>query len=124
MAHALKKRTHLEPIVKLRLDRIAEYAIPSCFDYLALILVRSLFERLTTCVERKLEQGTTRRIIEPNTDISEVKSLLLLLSARIEAFIVSLPSVMKTVAVLTHKDSTRAQLVLISARTQTSRYAV
>ena len=41
------------------------------------------------CIESKLERGTIRRILESNADVPEVKDLLVKISARIEAFLVS-----------------------------------
>ena len=55
----------------------------------ALINLRSTFAQLAASVEAKLERGTTRRVLESNADVAEVKDLLVKLSARIEAFIVS-----------------------------------
>ena len=54
-----------------------------------LIYSRSTFVQLAASVEGKLERGTTRRVLESNADVAEVKDLLVKLSARIEAFIVS-----------------------------------
>jgi len=51
--------------------------------------LRSTFAQLAASVEAKLERGTTRRVLESNADVAEVKDLLVKLSARIEAFIVS-----------------------------------
>ena len=49
----------------------------------------SSFGQLLTCVEAKLERGTTSRFFESNEDVTEIKDLLTKISARIEAFLVS-----------------------------------
>jgi len=49
----------------------------------------SSLERLAACVEAKLERGTTKRVLESNGDVVEVKDLLVKISALIEAFLVS-----------------------------------
>jgi len=48
-----------------------------------------LFSRLTASVQEKQSRGTVKRILESNADIAEIKQLLVKISARIEAFVVS-----------------------------------
>jgi len=47
------------------------------------------FSRLTACIEAKLARGTVKRTLESQADVNEVKDLLMKISARIEAFVVS-----------------------------------
>ena len=47
------------------------------------------FERLTQCAEEKLERGAVRRVLESKADVTEVKDILIKISARVEAFLVS-----------------------------------
>ena len=54
-----------------------------------------MFSRLTASVEEKQSRGTVKRILESNADIAEIKDLLIKISARIEAFVVSVASVFK-----------------------------
>ena len=49
----------------------------------------SSFTRLTACIEAKQERGIVRRVLESKSDIDEVKGLLIKITARIEAFLVS-----------------------------------
>ena len=64
--------------------------------------------RLTACIEVKQERGTVRRALESQTDVAEVKDILLKISARIEAFIVSPSLLHRVLWVLTVNGSTRA----------------
>jgi len=47
------------------------------------------FSMLTACIEAKQERGTVRRVLESQADVTEIKNILIKISARIEAFIVS-----------------------------------
>jgi len=47
------------------------------------------FSRLTACIEAKRERSAVRRVPESKSDVKEVKELLLKITARIEAFLVS-----------------------------------
>ena len=64
--------------------------------------------RLTACIEAKQERGTVRRVLESQADVAEVKEILLKISARIEAFIVSVSLLHRILWVLTVNGSTRA----------------
>jgi len=86
---ALSKRNYVDPNLTQRLESIAE----SVMSYL-LVLTRLTcdyrsFSRLTACIEAKQERSTVRRVLESKSDVKEVKELLLKITARIEAFLVS-----------------------------------
>jgi len=49
-----------------------------------------------------------RRVLESQADVAEVKEILIKISARIEAFIVSISSLYRVLWVLTADGSTRA----------------
>ena len=66
------------------------------------------FLRLTVCIEAKQERGTVRRVLESQADVAEVKEILLKISARIEAFIVSVSLLHRMISVLTANGSTKA----------------
>jgi len=52
----------------------------------------SSFTRITVCIEAKQERGIVRRVLESKSDVAEVKDLLMKITARIEAFLVSVVS--------------------------------
>jgi len=86
---ALNKRSHLDPNLLQRLENIAE-----CVTHLIqnLLLIRHeyrSFSMLTACIEAKQARGTVRRVLESQADITEIKDILVKISARIEAFLVS-----------------------------------
>jgi len=89
VTRAYGDRNLLDPNLKLRLDHIVTWVSPRRSYVHALIYLKSTFAQLASSVEAKLERGTTRRVLESNADVAEVKDLLVKLSARIEAFIVS-----------------------------------
>ena len=64
-----------------------------------------LFSRLTASVEEKQSRGRVKRILESNADIAEIKDLLIKISARIEAFVVSVASVFKVMLMLLQYES-------------------
>jgi len=88
---ALSRRDHLDPNLKQRLDNIAEYILILQNPPSGLLLMRICrsFSRLTASIEAKLARGTVKRVLESQADVNEVKDLLMKISARIEAFVVS-----------------------------------
>ena len=89
VTRAYGDRNLLDPNLKLRLDNIVTWVDQRHVYIHLLTYSRSTFVQLAASVEAKLERGTTRRVLESNADVAEVKDLLVKLSARIEAFIVS-----------------------------------
>ena len=91
VSSAYGKRNHINPSLKQRLDSIAMCVNIFCrFSGDRCNFLRfSSFERLAVCIEAKLERGTAKRVFQSNEDIAEIKDLLGKISARIEAFLVS-----------------------------------
>ena len=88
MANAYGKRGNLDSYLTLRLTNIAAY-VYLCISCSSLLTIRgSSFELLDSRTQAKLEGGASR-VFESNEDVADIKELLLKLSSRIQAFLVS-----------------------------------